>query len=180
MANLQENTHAEVIEITLRDGRSPVNLLNSFRTPFYKNTSGWLLVLVVTKPKLFLLLSPIHICGFFKQEATSRLHTHLRINCIFRIVLLAFAFKKFSVRTYVMFWLHKEIKTTSRQITMRLRLSLLEEIEDTKKKKINSSAFNKMNCERKFLVIIYHFILCMRESIEQNIELEWNSSMLAQ
>ena len=79
-----------------------------------------------------------------------------------------------------MFWLHKEIKTTSRQITMRLRLSLLEEIEDTKKKKINSSAFNKMNYERKFLVIIYHFILCMRESIEQNIELEWNSSMLAQ
>ena len=103
VANVQENTHAEVIEITLRDGRSPVNLLNIFRTPFYKNTSGWLLVLVVTKPKLFLLLSSIHICGFFKQKATSRLHTHLRKNCIFRIVLLSFTLKKFSVRTYIMF-----------------------------------------------------------------------------
>ena len=32
-----------VIEITLRYGRSPVNLLNIFRTPFLKNTCGWLL-----------------------------------------------------------------------------------------------------------------------------------------
>ena len=32
------------IEITLRHGCSPVNLLHIFRTPFLKNTSGWLLV----------------------------------------------------------------------------------------------------------------------------------------
>ena len=32
------------IEITLRYGCSPVNLLHIFRTPFYKNTSGWLLL----------------------------------------------------------------------------------------------------------------------------------------
>ena len=32
------------IEITLRQGCSPVNLLNIFRTPFLKNISGWLLL----------------------------------------------------------------------------------------------------------------------------------------
>ena len=30
-------------EITLRHGRSPVNFLRIFRTPFSKNTSGWVL-----------------------------------------------------------------------------------------------------------------------------------------
>ena len=30
------------IEIALRHGCSPVNLLHIFRTPFLKNTSGWL------------------------------------------------------------------------------------------------------------------------------------------
>ena len=53
VANLQENTHAEVwfqssccsfIEITLRHGSSPVNLLHIFRIPFPRNTSGWLLL----------------------------------------------------------------------------------------------------------------------------------------
>ena len=32
------------VEITLRHGCSPVNLLHSFRTPFLKNTSGRLLL----------------------------------------------------------------------------------------------------------------------------------------
>ena len=36
------------IEITLRHGCSPENLLHSFRTPFPKNTSGWLLLYVFT------------------------------------------------------------------------------------------------------------------------------------
>ena len=31
-------------EIALRHGCSPVNLLHIFRTPFPKNTSGWLLL----------------------------------------------------------------------------------------------------------------------------------------
>ena len=48
VANLQEDTHAEVqsnfIEITLRHGCSPVNLLHIFKTPFPRNTSGWLLL----------------------------------------------------------------------------------------------------------------------------------------
>ena len=34
------------IEITLWHGCSPVNLLRIFRTPFYKNTSGWLLLTI--------------------------------------------------------------------------------------------------------------------------------------
>ena len=34
------------IEITLRHGCSPVNLLHIFRTPFLKNTSGWLLLYI--------------------------------------------------------------------------------------------------------------------------------------
>ena len=32
------------IEIALRHGCSPLNLLNIFRTPFTKNTSGWMLL----------------------------------------------------------------------------------------------------------------------------------------
>ena len=32
------------IEIALRRGCSPVNLLHIFRTPFCRNTSGWLLL----------------------------------------------------------------------------------------------------------------------------------------
>ena len=37
------------IEITLRHGFSPVNLLHIFRTPFLKNISGWLLLNVAQK-----------------------------------------------------------------------------------------------------------------------------------
>ena len=36
------------IEITLRHGCSSVNFLHIFRTPFYKNTSGWLLLYKAT------------------------------------------------------------------------------------------------------------------------------------
>ena len=34
------------IEIALRHSCSPVNLLHNFRTPFPRNTSGWLLLLI--------------------------------------------------------------------------------------------------------------------------------------
>ena len=37
------------IEITLQNGCSPVNLLHIFRISFLKNTSGWLLLLFLTK-----------------------------------------------------------------------------------------------------------------------------------
>ena len=58
----EENTHARgehpsrsvisikllcnFIEITFQQGCSPVNLLHIFRTPFTKNTSGWLLLII--------------------------------------------------------------------------------------------------------------------------------------
>ena len=46
---------ATLIEITLRHGCCPVNLLHIFRTPFYKNTSGWLLLTFLShRFKLFL------------------------------------------------------------------------------------------------------------------------------
>ena len=37
------------IEIALRHGCSPVNLVHIFRTPFPRNTSGWLLLEVYIK-----------------------------------------------------------------------------------------------------------------------------------
>ena len=37
---------SKVIKIALRHGCSPVNLLHIFRTPFPKNTSGRLLLIV--------------------------------------------------------------------------------------------------------------------------------------
>ena len=36
------------IEIALRHGRSPVNLQHIFRTPFPRNTSEWLLLILLT------------------------------------------------------------------------------------------------------------------------------------
>ena len=45
------------IEIALRHGCSPVNLLHNFRTPFLKNTSGWLLLLLLN-----------YICRIWKEE----------------------------------------------------------------------------------------------------------------
>ena len=38
--------HSNFIEITLQHGCSPENLLHIFGTPFYKNTSGELLVYI--------------------------------------------------------------------------------------------------------------------------------------
>ena len=43
---IQIKLQSNFIEITLRGGCSPVNLLRIFRTPFPKNTSGWLLLVL--------------------------------------------------------------------------------------------------------------------------------------
>ena len=40
------------IEITLRHGCSPVNLRHICRTPFSRNTSGWLLLIIISFRKL--------------------------------------------------------------------------------------------------------------------------------
>ena len=67
------------IEIALRHGCSPVNLLNIFRTPFLKNTSGWLLfkllfsfpsfpVAFLTKPYNCKHSSSIFVISFFVEQ----------------------------------------------------------------------------------------------------------------
>ena len=40
-----------LIQITLRNGCSPENLLHIFRTPFSRNTSEWLLLNITEKPE---------------------------------------------------------------------------------------------------------------------------------
>ena len=52
-------TCSKFIEIVLRHGCSPVNLLHIFRTPFPRNTSGWLLLMVVTKSLSVLVSYPL-------------------------------------------------------------------------------------------------------------------------
>ena len=41
------------IEITLRHACFPVNLLHIFRTPFSKNTAGWLLLVMVKNAEVY-------------------------------------------------------------------------------------------------------------------------------
>ena len=49
LRKLQSNfIESNFIEIALRHGCFPVNLLHIFKTPFLKNTSGWLLLADVT------------------------------------------------------------------------------------------------------------------------------------
>ena len=58
------------IEIALRHGRSLVNLLHIFRTPFPRNTSGWLL-LINSTPSIINIEYIIFMhtqCIFYKQS----------------------------------------------------------------------------------------------------------------
>ena len=50
------------IEMTLRQGCPPVNLLHILRTPFIKNTSGWLLLIHSTKIHLRFFKGTSGIC----------------------------------------------------------------------------------------------------------------------
>ena len=54
------------IEIAFRHRCSPVNLLHNFRTPFYKNTSGWLLLKVLLEMKVLKFFYPCRLHFFFK------------------------------------------------------------------------------------------------------------------
>ena len=93
--NLQYN----FIEITLRHGCFPVNLLHIFRTPFSKNTSGWLLLdqiqikwgLCNTRDKYFILKRFLVICIFLK------LQNIFLTNCIYLFHINFFNLKKFDV-----------------------------------------------------------------------------------
>ena len=62
------------IEITLRHGCSPVNLLHIFRTPFPKNTSGRLFLWInFTSPKLKVILQnnfQVSVDKIFQSKCT--------------------------------------------------------------------------------------------------------------
>ena len=64
------------IEIALRHGCSPVNLLHIFRTPFLKNTSGWLLQVLLTI--LNLVYSRYLTLSYFNNRPTLSFN-HLRL-----------------------------------------------------------------------------------------------------
>ena len=63
---------SNIIEITIRHGCSPVNLPHLLRTPFSKNSSGWLLVASVLSKIIF-------------QEAVIRANYLLAGNYIFKV-----------------------------------------------------------------------------------------------
>ena len=63
---------SKFIEITLRHGCSPVNLLHIFRTSFLKNTYGWLL--------LFLWPCRVFVSIFFEKKITNILLWNEAIN----------------------------------------------------------------------------------------------------
>ena len=60
-----ENMQSNFIEITVRHGCSPVNLLHIFRTPFSKNTSRWLLLNIYKRNKKTFYEESLHISIFF-------------------------------------------------------------------------------------------------------------------
>ena len=87
-----QQIYSSFIEITLRHGCSPVNLQHIFRTPFSKNTSGWLLLSLTT-----LTLNEIKKIHFVKTS----------YDCVIRFVLsFEFIIVCKSIRTakYTEFW----------------------------------------------------------------------------
>ena len=65
------------IEIALRYGCSPVNLLHIFRTPFPRNTSGWLLLLSFRSTLSSIFLNDVgnSLSSFIARRSSSNLET---------------------------------------------------------------------------------------------------------
>ena len=86
------------VEITLRDGCSPVNLLHIFRTPFPKNTSGWLLLILTC-------LKDIDPC-FLKKPAVSGviLDRPVIVNTLLPVNCSDIMHRKYSVFSFVVKW----------------------------------------------------------------------------
>ena len=75
------------IEIALRHGCSPVSLLNIFRTPFPKNTSGWLLLKLGSKDTFFknwnsLLNNNGSLNTQFNQLFSQVQYTYISLACL--------------------------------------------------------------------------------------------------
>ena len=53
------------IKITLRHGCFPVNLLHIFKTPFPRNTSGWLLLYLIKHRRACVCVCVFWLCEYF-------------------------------------------------------------------------------------------------------------------
>ena len=73
------NLRSNFSEIALRHGRSPVNLLHIFRTPFSRNTSGWLLLVFSGTPNF--LATFCWIDHFLSLSKTGISYTKLLTLC---------------------------------------------------------------------------------------------------
>ena len=76
------------VEIALRHGRSPVNLLYIFRTPFLKNTSGRLLLNLISLPvNKICMPRQMYSRSFWKSAnkniARNMFICHWRRSCVF-------------------------------------------------------------------------------------------------
>ena len=70
------------IEIALRYGCSPVNLLHIFRAPFLKNTSGGLLLKILHYTKKLLLKNPffMFLTKFIFAVSQSKTYPAVHVN----------------------------------------------------------------------------------------------------
>ena len=68
------------IEIALRHGCSPVNLLNIFRTHFYKNTSEWVLLVLSVLYKIGLVHSFFMLLFRFFKIYSSMENVHIEVK----------------------------------------------------------------------------------------------------
>ena len=78
--------HSNFIEVTLRQGCSPVNVLNIFRTLFPKNTSGWLLLqkgTICTQTVTFFVIMILNLKPNHTNVLTSRIGMNSKLH-IFR------------------------------------------------------------------------------------------------
>ena len=67
------------VEITLRHGWSPVNLLYIFKPPFPKNTSGWLLLMITSIVSLFLPVNRFKCDDYWQNIFTQKSSTFVII-----------------------------------------------------------------------------------------------------
>ena len=80
--NKQTLLQSNFIEIALWPGCSPVNLLLNFRTPFPKNTSGWLLLkfIKVIWSRSFYMTVTSYLCKIFNMSFDKKEWTAVLIS----------------------------------------------------------------------------------------------------
>ena len=94
---------SKFIEIALRHGCSPVNLLHIFRTPFPRNTTWWLLLNVALR--IYVTLAHIFLSIFFLQQCPGLLRL-LFLLLYFFCLFICFSYQ-LKIKQYVLvilFW----------------------------------------------------------------------------